>query len=183
MEDMITKSPNQTMTKYSDMKHCKTLYHSIYMIACKVVLIGIFFFLWSCNRNIDTKIKDCYNSNDTIIKLSDLYPEEWDTVYFFGSCSVSDIAKRTGPVIYNLWHDVGDKMLILNKKNEVVYYKEWDMYYGQNLEGAIFRFNSDSIMIAIPRKDAKFLIKKRDEDSFWVIYQGDHGYSGEHFYK
>jgi len=157
------------------MKQSRRTFPSIRMIACKVVLIGIFFFLWSCNRNIDTKIKDCYNSNDTIIKLSDLYPEEWDTVYFFGSCSVDDIAKRTGPVIYSLWHDVGDKMLILNRKNEVVYYKEWDMYYGQELEGAIFRFNSDSIMIAIPRKDAKFLIRKRDEDSFWVIHQGNHG--------
>ena len=41
-------------------------------------------------------IKDKYNSHDTIINLSDLFPEEWDTVYFFGACSAEEIAKRTG---------------------------------------------------------------------------------------
>ncbi len=162
------------MKEHVDMKHYKMHYHKKYMRKCIVLFFGSVISFCSCNmniRNIDTMIKDKYNSHDTIINLSDLFPEEWDTVYFFGACSAEEIAKRTGPVIYRLWGDVGDKMLILNKDKEVVYYKEWDMYYGQDLEGAIFRFKSDSIMIAIPRSDANFLIRKRDDKSFWVIHQ------------
>ena len=100
-----------------------------------------------------------------------MYPEEWDTVYFFGACSLEDIEKRIGPVINHLWTDVGNKMLILNKRKEIVYYKEWDMYYGQDLKGAFFRFKNAPVMIAIPRQKANFIIRKRDEKSFWVIYQ------------
>ena len=162
------------MKEHVDMKHYKMLYHKINMIICVVFFIGNIVTFCSCNRNlrnIDSMIKDNYNSHDTIINLSDLFPEEWDTVYFFGACSAKDIAKRTGPVIYRLWRDVGDKMLILNKDKEVVYYKEWDMYYGQDLEGAFFRFKRDVMMIAIDRRDANFLIRKRDEKSFWVIHQ------------
>ena len=51
------------------------------------------------------------------------------------------------------------------------YYKEWDMYYGQDLEGAIFHFKNAPIIKAIPREKANFIIRKRDEDSFWVIHQ------------
>ena len=153
------------------MKHYKILFIRNNNFLNSILLIAFFALLSSCSKDIDGKIEDCYNANDTIINLSDLYPEEWDTVYFFGSCSAEDIANRIGPVIYNLWGDLGDKMLILNKKKEVIYYKEWDMYYGQSLEGALFRFSNDSNMIAIPREKTKFLIRKRDEKSFWVIHQ------------
>ena len=154
--------------KYVDMKHYKNLFIRNRLFLSSLLFITYLIF---CSKDIDGKIEDCYNANDTIINLSDLYPEEWDTVYFFGSCSAEDIANRIGPVIYNLWGDLGDKMLILNKKKEVIYYKEWDMYYGQSLEGALFRFSNDSNMIAIPREKTKFLIRKRDEKSFWVIHQ------------
>ena len=138
-------------------------------IIFNVMFDGVLFS--SCIRNIDSKIEKCYNSNDTLVNLSDLYPEEWDTVYFFGACSLEDIEKRIGPVINHLWTDVGNKMLILNKRKEIVYYKEWDMYYGQDLKGAFFRFKNAPVMIAIPRQKANFIIRKRDEKSFWVIYQ------------
>lgn len=160
------------MIRFSDMKHYKNLYHNFFLKICIVFLIGNVISLFSCQKDIDSKIKDCYYANDTIINLYDLYPEEWDSVYFFGSCSAEEIAKRTGPVIYSLWGDLGDKMLILNKNKDVIYYKEWDMYYGQELKGALFHFNNDSIIIAIARKNATFLIRKRDEKSFWVIHQG-----------
>ena len=162
------------MKEVADMKHYKMPYHKLYRITCIIFLIGIVMILWSCKlniRNIDSMIEDCYNSNDTIIQLSDLFPEEWDTVYFFGPCSAEDIAKRTGPEIYRFWCDIGDKMIIPNNNKEYVYYKEWDMYYGQDIEGAVFRINSDSLIIAIPRREATFLIRKRDEKSFWVIHQ------------
>jgi hypothetical protein len=45
------------------------------------------------------------------------------------------------------------------------------MYYGQDLKGAVFQFNNDSLIIAIARENATFLIRKRDENSFWVIHQ------------
>ena len=157
--------------KYVDMKHYKNLFIRNRLFLSSLLFITYLILFSSCSKDIDGKIEDCYNANDTIINLYDLYPEEWDTVYFFGSCSAEDIANRIGPVIYNLWGDLGDKMLILNKKKEVIYYKEWDMYYGQSLEGALFRFSNDSNMIAIPREKTKFLIRKRDEKSFWVIHQ------------
>lgn len=147
------------------------LCHKKYLKIHIAFLIGIVIFLFSCGKDINSKIKNCYYANDTIINLYDIYPEEWDTVYFFGSCSAEEIANRVGPVIYRLWGDLGDKMLILDKKKDVIYYKEWDMYYGQDLEGALFCFDNDSTMIAIPREKSKFLIRKRDEKSFWVIYQ------------
>ena len=152
------------------MKRYKILYLRIGVKNYIVFLLGIVISLLSCSRDIDSKIKECYYANDTIINLCDLYPEEWDTVYFCGACSSEDLAKRVGPAIYRLWEDVGDKILILNKNREVVYYKERDMYYGQDLKGAIFRFNSDSLIVAIARKNATFLRRKRDENSFWVIH-------------
>ena len=124
-------------------------------------LVGGVLSIVSCDNSLDSKIRDCFNANDTIINLCDLYPEEWDTVYFFNASSTEDIEKRIGPIINDLWVDSGDKMLILNKYRKVVYYKEWDMYYGQNLDGILFRFEKDSPIIAIARKDAKFLIRKR----------------------
>ena len=129
--------------------------------------------LSSCSRDIDFKIAKCYNANDTIIHLYDLYPEEWDSVYFFGNCSLREISKRLGISVYNLGLDFGERIFILNKFKEIVYYKEWLPIpsYGQGTKGAIFCFNNDSMMIAIPRNKTKFLIKKRDAKSFWVIYQ------------
>ena len=87
------------------------------------------------------------------------------------SQEVTKIKKRIGSVINHLWCDVGNKILILNKRKEIVYYKEWDMYYGQDLEGAIFHLKNAPIIKAIPREKANFIIRKRDEDSFWVIHQ------------
>ena len=148
--------------------------HSYILIYIGVIIgIVILAFLsnYSSSKNIDSQIEKCYNANDTIINLADLYPEEWDTVYFFGACSLEEIEKRIGPVINHLWCDVGNKILILNKRKEIVYYKEWDMYYGQDLEGAIFHFKNAPIIKAIPREKANFIIRKRDEDSFWVIHQ------------
>lgn len=171
MEDMSTKNLKKKMKRYEDMKRYKILYNRVSTKNGIVFLLGIVISFLSCSRDIDSKIKDCYYANDTIINLCDLYPEEWDTVYFCGACSSEDIAERVGPVIYRLWEDVGDKILLLNKNKEVVYYKERDMYYGQDLKGAVFQFNNDSLIIAIARENATFLIRKRDENSFWLIHQ------------
>ena len=77
----------------------------------------------SCSKDIDEKIEDCYNANDTIINLSNLYPEEWDTVYYFtNACDLDSVEKRVGPVIKRLYEDVGDRILILNRNKKVKYY-------------------------------------------------------------
>ena len=134
-------------------------------------LVGGVLSIVSCDNSLDSKIRDCFNANDTIINLCDLYPEEWDTVYYFSGASLDEIEKRVGPVINHLWVDNGDKMLILSKYKKVIYYQEWDMYNGQELKGAFFCFKTDSTVYAIPRKDARFLIRKRDSNSYWLIYQ------------
>ena len=154
-----------------------------YMFLNSILFITFLTLFSSCSKDIDRKIKDCYNANDTIINLSELYPEEWDTVYYFtNACDLQSIEKRVGPVIERLYGDVGDRILILkrNKKvrdfshlNEVVLYKEYFPNYGQEIKGALFIFKNDSDMIAIPRRKANFIIRKRDENSFWVIHQYD----------
>lgn len=136
-----------------------------------IIKVFIFFFtinLSSCNNNdIDSKIEDCYEANDTVIYLSDLYQEDWDSVYFIGACSMEEIQNRTG--VRLRWEDIGPKMLILNKNKGVIYHKEWDIPCENNLTGAVFQINNNSIINAIPREKAKFLIKKRDNKSYWVI--------------
>jgi hypothetical protein len=137
--------------------------------------------LSSCSKDIDERIKECYNANDTIINLADLYPEEWDTVYYFtNACNLDMVEKRVGPVIRRLYGDVGDRILILNKNkkvkdnshlNEVVCYKEYFPNYGQKNEGSVFVFRNRQPIIAIPREKANFLIRKIDDNSFWVIHQ------------
>ena len=171
MAELTMKKTKTEIQKYADTKHCKMLYHEYDSIIGILFIAECILSILSCDNSIDSKIRNCFNSNDTIINLYDLYPEEWDTVYFFNASSTEDIEKRIGPIINDLWVDSGDKMLILNKYRKVVYYKEWDMYYGQNLDGILFRFEKDSPIIAIARKDAKFLIRKRDKNSFWVIHQ------------
>ena len=102
-----------------------------------VVVVSL---LSSCSKDIDERIKECYNNNDTIINLSDLYPEEWDTVYYFTNvCNLDEMEKRVGPVMRKLYGDVGSRILILNRNqkvkdnshlNEVVFYKEYFPNYG-----------------------------------------------------
>lgn len=171
MEDMITKSLRQKTKKYSDMKLYKMLYHKINLKTCVILVIGSIISLLSCNRDIDSKIKDSYNSNDTIINLSDLYPEEWDSVYFFGNCSLGEISKRLGISVENMSLDFGERIFLVNKRKVIIYYKEWLPNYGQEIKGALFQFKKDSMIIAIPREKANFIIRKRDEKSFWVIHQ------------
>ena len=137
--------------------------------------------LSSCSKDIDERIKECYNANDTIINLSDLYPEEWDTVYYFtNACNLEMAETRVGPVIRRLYGDVGDRILILNRNqkirdnshlNEVVCYKEYFPNYGQKIEGSVFVFRNRPPIIAIPREKANFLIRKIDDNTFWVIHQ------------
>lgn len=167
--------------KYVDMKHYKILFIRNNNFLNSILLIAFFALLSSCSKDIDGKIEDCYDANDTIINLSDLYPEEWDTVYYFtNACDLDSMEKRVGPVIKRLYGDVGDRILILNRNkkvkdyshlNEVVLYKEYFPNYGQDIKGALFIFKNDADMIAIPREDANFIIRKRDEKSFWVIHQ------------
>ncbi len=134
-----------------------------------ILLCGLLVNFTSCNnRDIDCLIRESYESNDTIIRLSDLYQEDWDTVYFFGACSMEDIDKRLGRS-YNIWEDIGDKMLITNQSGNIVYYKEWDMVVEGQFEGAAFILNNDSLINAIPREKAIFRIRKRNDKSFWVI--------------
>ncbi|MCR4769610.1 MAG: hypothetical protein K5874_05305 [Bacteroidaceae bacterium] len=154
------------------MKHYRIHYNKSYSFR----IIGLFIALSfsSCCRDIDKKIEDCYNANDTVISLSDLYPEEWDTLYYFSNAyNLEMMEKRVEPIIGKLYEDVGDRILILNKENEVVYYKEYFPNYGQKRKGAVFLFKDDPDMIAIPREKTKFLIRKRDEDSFWIFYIGE----------
>ena len=149
------------------MKHYKILY-------IKLIIIASFISLTSCTRDIDDKIKDCYNSNDTIINLSDLYPEEWDTVYYIYSTpdADKDITKKMGHLAKKIHWDNCERLVIVNKPEKIVYYKESLPNYGQKIEGAIFCFpNNNSHCISIPRSKAIFHIKKRDENSFWVVYQ------------
>ena len=162
------------------MKHCKNLFIRNNMFLSLILFITLFSLFSSCDKDIDERIKDCYNSNDTIINLSDLYPEEWDTVYYFtNACDLDNMEKRVGPVIKRLYGDVGDRILILNRNkkikdyshlNEVVLYKEYFPNYGQKIKGALFVFKNEPDMIAIPREKANFIIRKRDENSFWVIH-------------
>ena len=154
------------------MKHSKIPHIIIYSFLSPILFITYIFFISSCSRDIDRKIKDCYNSNDTIINLSDLYPEEWDTVYYFTNAyNLDSMEKRVGPIIKKLYRDVGDRILILDNKKEVVCYKEYFPNYGQKIEGSLFLFKNNPNMIAIPREKANFRIRKRDDNSFWVIHQ------------
>ena len=159
-------------SNHVDMMHCRI--NHIKSNSFRIIGLFITLLFSSCGRDIEGKIEDCYNTNDTVIYFSDLYPEEWDTLYYFTNAyNLEMMEKRVGPIIGKLYKDVGDRILILNKENEVVYYKEYFPNYGQKIEGAVFLFKDDPDMIAIPREQAKFLIKKRNEDSYWVIYQGD----------
>jgi hypothetical protein len=146
-----------------------------------MLVVAIITFFSSCSKNIDERIKECYNNNDTIINLSELYPEEWDTVYYFtNACNLDDMERRVGPVIRKLYVDVGSRILILKRSqeekdnshlNEVVCYKEYFPNYGQRIEGSVFVFKNRPPIVAIPREKANFLIRKIDDNTFWVIHQ------------
>lgn len=137
----------------------------------KVILLILLACISSCRRDIDKKIEECYNSNDTIINISDLYPEEWDTLYYFtNACNPEDIIARVGPIIYKVWIDCGDRILIFNK-DKIVCYKEYFPNYGQEIEGAIFIFKDRPDIVALPREKTNFLIRRIDNKSFWVIHQ------------
>lgn len=164
------------------MKHYKILLIRNYLFLSPLLFITFLILLSSCNKDIDGKIEDCYNANDTIINLADLYPEEWDTVYYFTSaCRIEDMEKRVGPVIRRLYRDVGDRILILNNNkktrdythlSKVIYYKEYFPFWEQEqIKGALFIFKNDPKVIAISRKKAIFTIRKRDEKSYWVIHK------------
>ena len=167
--------------KYVDMKHYKNLFIRNRLFLSSLLFITYLILFSSCSKDIDGKIEDCYNANDTIINLSDLYPEEWDTVYYFtNACNLDEAEKRVGPVIRRLYDDVGDRILILNKNqkirdnshlNEVVCYKEYFPNYGQKIKGSVFVFRNRQTIVAIPREKANFIIRKRDDNSYWVIHQ------------
>lgn len=154
---------------------------TVTVIVPVIVFVASLIFFSSCSKDIDERIKECYNNNDTIINLADLYPEEWDTVYYFtNACNLDEAEKRVGPVIRRLYDDVGDRILILNKNqkirdnshlNEVVCYKEYFPNYGQKIEGSVFVFRNRQTIVAIPREKANFIIRKRDDNSYWVIHQ------------
>ncbi len=166
--------------KYVETKHYKILFIRNGLFLSSILFITFLTLFSSCSKDIDGKIEDCYNANDTIINLADLYPEEWDTVYYFSNaCQIEEMENRVGPVIRRLYGDVGDRILILNRNqkvkdyshlNEVVLYKEYFPNYGQKIKGALFVFKGDPNMIAIPREKANFIIRKRDENSFLVIH-------------
>ena len=149
-------------------KRIRKAYNKSFIIF-NVMFVGVIFS--SCIRNIDSKIEKCYDSNDTLINLSDLYPEEWDTVcYFAEGCSFDEFHKRMGSTFDYLFGDIGSRLIIVNKQ-KVIYNREWNITCDEKPEGAYFIFENDPKMVAIPRKKAKFLIRKRDEKSFWVIHQ------------
>ena len=180
MEGIHQSVLNQEMIEYVDMKHYKIPYVRIGSFLSAMLVVANLALFSSCRKDIDERIKECYNANDTIINLSDLYPEEWDTVYYFtNACNLDDVEKRVGPVIRRLYGDIGDRILILNKKekvkdnshlNEVVCYKEYFPNYGQKNEGSVFVFRNRPPIVAIPREKANFLIRKIDDNTFWVIH-------------
>ena len=165
------------------MKHYKIPCVRIFFFLSAMLVVASLILFSSCSKDIDERIKECYNANDTIINLSDLYPEEWDTVYYFTSaCNLDEMERRVGSVIRKLYGDVGSRILILNRNkkvkdnshlNEVVCYKEYFPNYGQKIEGSVFVFRNRQPIVAIPREKANFLIRKIDDNTFWVIYQED----------
>ena len=93
---------------------------------------------------------------------------------------LGEVEKRVGPVIRRLYGDVGDRILILNRNqkirdnshlNEVVCYKEYFPNYGQKIDGSVFVFKNSPSIVAIPREKANFLIRKIDDNTFYVIHQ------------
>lgn len=136
------------------------MYTNILKVLCFITA----FYLCSCSNDIDKKVEDDFNANDSLIDISKLYPEKWDTMFYItNACSYLTIVKRIGPLYEGLWQDVGDKILIMNdKEKRIVYYKEWDPNYGQSPKGIIFVFRNNADIIAIPRNKAKFHIKQND---------------------
>ena len=140
--------------KKNKMKLMRGKPHKRMRKVCNMVFSMIFvgIFLFSCTRNIDSKIEKCYNSNDTLIHLSDLYPEEWDSVYYFAEgCSFDEFHKRMGSTFDYLFGDIGSRLIIVNKHN-VIYNREWNMTCDEKPEGAYFIFENAPKMLAIPRK-------------------------------
>jgi hypothetical protein len=112
---------------YSNQKHdmecmsrlMKFHQKTVTVIVPVIVFVASLIFFSSCSKDIDERIKECYNNNDTIINLSDLYPEEWDTVYYFtNACNLDEMERWVGPVIRKLYGDVGSRILILNRNQK-----------------------------------------------------------------
>ena len=124
-------------------------------------LVVVLLLSYSCSRDIDTKIEECFEHNDSTVDIGKLYQEAWDTLYYIpGACSYMTILNRIGPCYKGLWQDVCDKVLIMNSQNnKIVYYKEWDPNYGQKQNGIVFIFKDTNNIIAIPRGKAKFKIR------------------------
>lgn len=177
----VMNTNNKTMTNKKAMKQEETIQCRIqcdkYCYFTHFIIFVLCLFMFSCSNDIDTKIKDCYNSGDTIVNLYDLYPEEWDSVYYFSNVyAMHDIIKRIGSDAGHFYQDVGSRLYIMNNQGRIIYYKEWFVNYGQRIKGSIFVFNGDfdggeTDMIAIPRNNSKFIIRKRDEYTYWVIHE------------
>jgi len=149
-----------------------------FIMQCNFPIFILFFvpflLFTSCRSDIDSKIKHCYYTQDSIFWMSDLYPEEWDTLFYFsGAYSLEDVAERVGPNIYNRYVDVGRRLMLVDKRGIIVYYKEYFVNYGQKSKSSSFFLSENSKMWAIPRDKAKFLIRKREDNSFWVYWIGD----------
>lgn len=154
------------------MMHCKIHYIETNMYLRLLFFLSSISLLSSCANELDRKIEVCYNAKDTLVFFSDIYPEEWDTLYYFtAACQMEDMEGRVGPIIRKLWGDVGDRILILDKKKNVVCYKEFFPNYGQDIEGTIFDSEKWPKIVALPRNDTKFLVQK-DGKAYIMLYKG-----------
>ena len=174
MERPFPNNKNTIFKEIEGMKHYKTLFIKLFPIACIFLFVGIYFSVNPAKRDIDRIVRECYESGEKVICLSKYYPQDWDTLYYFGNYYSSwvDIEKRIRKELSSF--DIGDRIILANDE-KIVYYKQWfpipDEYLSERR--AIFHFYPGTKNIAIPREKAIFYIQESGEAFLVLYYIGD----------
>jgi hypothetical protein len=64
------------------------------------------------------------------------------------------------------WTDVGDRIVLINKNNKVVYYQEWFPYPSDEIKNVVV-FETNKKYIRVDRNSAIFSIRK--ENNFYFL--------------
>lgn len=110
----------------------------------------------------------CDGQNKCILLVKDATTFKWDRVYIFSiGASLEDIEKTIG-VPYNLWQDVGER-IIFTEKGKVVYHEEY-FPYPEHIEKGITSFQLSKAPYVGQYSTAAFSVTKQKNHKGELYY-------------
>jgi hypothetical protein len=117
------------------------------------------------DRLIERQFNKCNNKNVCIIDLSKVIKSDWDTMYYFTNAySLGEIDSILGFHLKE-YIDVGDRMVLINKNRNVVYYQDWFPFPSDEVKDVVI-FDTDKTYFVVEREKAIFSIRKENDFYF-----------------